>query len=82
MDNGCLMLINSTNHRIEQKGSSTKENAFASHKYAMNSALRYKLGVDILAGNLVRVCGPYPMGKNNYIKIFSSVLSRPLEPSD
>ena len=36
-----------------QKGVVTKGNAFGSHKYAGKSALRYKLGVDILAGNLV-----------------------------
>ncbi len=34
-----------------------------SHKDAGKSALRYELGVDILAGNLVWIQGPYPAGK-------------------
>jgi hypothetical protein len=35
-----------------------KENAFASHKYAGKSALRYELGGDILVGNLVWIQAP------------------------
>jgi len=46
-----------TDFRIPQKGAATKGNAFASHKYAGKSALRYELGVDILAGNLVWIQG-------------------------
>ncbi len=82
MGNDCLMSIDGTDHRIEQKRSATKGKAFASHKYAMNSALQYKLGVDILANNLVWVCGPYPRGKNNAVRIFNSILSQSLEPGD
>jgi hypothetical protein len=43
-------------------------------------ALRYQLGVDILAGNFVWIQGPYPAGKYNNIKIFNSVLRHYLEP--
>ena len=38
--------------RIPQKGAVMKGNAFASHKYAGKSALRYELGVDSSWGNL------------------------------
>ena len=58
----------------------TKGNAFGSHKYAGKSALRYELGVDILAGNLVWIQGPYPAGKYTNIKIFNKVLRNFLEP--
>jgi len=53
--NNCLMTIDGTDFRIPQKGAAKKGNAFASHKYAGKSALCYELGVDILAGNLVRI---------------------------
>ena len=49
--NDCLMTIDGTDFRIQQKGAARKGNLFGSHKYAGKSALRYKLGVDILAGN-------------------------------
>jgi hypothetical protein len=63
MLNDCTMTVDGTDFRIPQKGVVTKGNAFASHKYAGKSALRYELGVDILAGNLVWIQGPYPAGK-------------------
>jgi hypothetical protein len=56
--NNCTMTVDGTGFRIPQKGIATKGNAFASHKYAGKSALRYELGVDILAGNLVWIQGP------------------------
>jgi hypothetical protein len=68
------MTIDGTDFRIPQKGAATKGNAFASHKYAGKSALRYELGVDILAGNLVWIQGPYPAGKYTDIVIFNKVL--------
>jgi hypothetical protein len=62
--NGCLMTVDGTDSRIPLKGVAKKGNTFGSHKYAGKSALRYKLlGVDILAGNLVWIQGPYPVGK-------------------
>jgi hypothetical protein len=47
------MTIDGTDFRIQQKEVAKKGNAFGSHKYAGKSALRYKLGIDILKGNLV-----------------------------
>jgi hypothetical protein len=58
--NDCTMTVDGTDFRIPQKGAATKGNAFGSHKYAGKSALRYELGVDILAENLVWIQGPYP----------------------
>ena len=76
------MTIDGTDFRIPQKGIAKKGNAFASHKYAGKSALRYELGVDILAGNLVWIQGPYPAGKYTDIKIFNKVLRNFLEPGE
>ncbi len=80
--NDCLMTINGTNFRIQQKGAARKGNLFGSHKYAGKSALRYKLGVDILVGNLVWVKGPYPTDAWSNIIFFNSVLSHCLEPGE
>jgi len=74
-----MMTVDGTDFRIPQKGAATKGNAFGSHKYAGKSALRYELGVDILAGNLVWIQGPYPAGKYTNIKIFNNVLWNFLE---
>jgi hypothetical protein len=56
--NDCLMMIDETDFRIQQKGVTKRGNAFGSHKYAGKSALRYELGINILKGNLVWVEGP------------------------
>jgi hypothetical protein len=53
---------------------------FCSHKYAGKSALRFELEVDILAGNLVWVEGPYPASTWPDVVFFNSVLSHYLEP--
>jgi hypothetical protein len=76
------MTVNGTYFHILQKVIATKGNAFASYKYAGKSALHYKLGVDILAGNLVWIQGPYPAGKYTNIKIFNKVLRNFLEPGE
>jgi hypothetical protein len=80
--NNCTMTVDGTDFRTPQKGAATKGNAFASHKYAGKSALRYELGVDILTGNLVWIQGPYPAGKYTDIKIFNKVLRNILEPGE
>jgi hypothetical protein len=80
--NDCLMTIDGTDYRILQKGAARKGNAFGSFKYAGKSALRYELGVDILAGNLVWVSGPYPAGKYTNIAIFNNVLANCLKPGE
>ena len=76
------MTINGMDYRILQKGAARKGNAFGSFKYASKSALHYKLGVDILTGNLISVLRPYPAGKYTDIPIFNSVLSNCLEPGE
>ncbi len=68
--NNCLMSIGGTDFQITQKDPATKGSAFAAHKYAGKSAHRYKLGIDILARNLVWVSGPYPAIKWNDIIFF------------
>ena len=73
--NDCTMTVDETDFRIPQKGPT-----FASHKYAGKSAVRYELGVDIIAGNLVWIQGPYPAGTYNDIKIFNQCLRHFLEP--
>ena len=76
------MTIDGTNFCIPQKGVAKKGNAFASHKYAGKSALRYELGVSILGGDLVWIQGPYPAGKYTDIKIFNKVLRHFLDPGE
>ena len=44
--------------------------------------MRYEIGVDILAGNIVWLEGPYAAGKYPDIKIFRSCLARWLDPSE
>ncbi len=61
--NNCLMTINRTGFRIHQKGPAARRNAFMPHKYASKSILHYKLGVDILTGNLIWISGPCPVVK-------------------
>jgi hypothetical protein len=46
------MSINGTDFGIQQKGSVAKGNDLASFKLNGNSALRYKISLDILEGNL------------------------------
>ena len=75
--NDCTMTVDGTDFRIPQKGPS-----FASHKYAGKSAVRYELGVDIIAGNLVWSHGPFPAGLYNDIKIFNLCLRHWLEPGE
>jgi len=71
------MSVDGTDFRIPQNGPT-----FASHKYAGKSAVRYELGVDIRAGLLVWINGPFPAGSYNDIKIFNQCLSHLLEPGE
>ncbi len=82
MGNDCTVTIGGTDFQIPQKGIAKKANTFASHKYAGKSALCYELVVDILAGNLVWIQGPYPAGKYTDIKIFNKILGNFLEPGE
>ena len=79
MLNDCTMTVDSMDFRIPQKGVTTKGNAFTSNKYTRKSTLRYKLGVDILVGNLVWIQGSYPAGKYT---IFNKVLRKFLKPGE
>jgi hypothetical protein len=74
--NDCLMSIDSTDFQIYPKGSAVKGNAYASHKYAGKSALRYELGICIWTGHLVWIKGPYAPGQWNDITIFNNCLAR------
>ena len=76
------MTVDGTDFRIPQQGSATAGNAFASHKYAGKSALRYELGVSIIGGDLVWIQGPYPAGAFTDIKIFNNVLCNFLDPGE
>jgi hypothetical protein len=76
------MTINGTDFHVPQKGLLKKGNAFASHKYAGKSALRYELGISIFVGDLVWIQGPYPAGKYTDIIIFNKVLTNFLEPGE
>ncbi len=76
------MTIDGTDYHIQQKGVAKKGNLFGSHKYGGKSALRYQLGIDILAGNLAWVLGPYPAGRWTDVKIFDDILSNLLEPGE
>jgi hypothetical protein len=80
--NNCLMTVNGTDFHVPQKGTATKGNAFAPHKYAGISTLHYKLDVSILGGALVWIQGPCPTGKYNDIKIFNKVLRHFLDPGE
>ena len=55
---------------------------FRLHKYAGKSALRNKLGVNILGGNLMWIQGLYPTGLWPDIKIFTSCLMYFLMPGE
>ncbi len=61
--NDCLMSIHGTDFRIQQQGAVAKGNDFASFKLNGKSALRYKIGIDILEGNLIWIRGLYAAGK-------------------
>ena len=76
-------MIDGTDYRIQQKGIAKKGNVFGSYKYAdKKSALQYELGIDILAGILVWVLGPFPAGRWTDVKIFDNVLSNLLKQGE
>jgi hypothetical protein len=60
--NDCLMTVDGTDLCVPQKGTVTKGNAFASHKYAGRSALCYELGMSILGGGSGVDPGSLPCG--------------------
>jgi hypothetical protein len=74
------MTIDGTDFCILQKGVTKKGNLFGPLKYAGKSVLQYELGINILAGNLVWIKGPYPAGAWNDIKIFMNIRVNCLQP--
>jgi hypothetical protein len=76
------MIVNGSDFRVPQKGTATKGDALASHKYAGKFALHYELGLSILGGDLVWIQGPYLTGKYMDIKIITKVLRHFLDPGE
>jgi hypothetical protein len=74
------MSINGTDFCIRQQGAVAKGNDFASFKLNGKSALRYKIGLDILEGNLIWIQGPYAASKWMDISIFWHCLINHLNP--
>ena len=56
--------------RIPQQGPAIPGNPFSSFKFKGKCGLRYKIGVDILAGNIILANGPFAAGKFSDVKIF------------
>ena len=77
--NDCLISIDGTDVRIPQQGAAIPGNPFSSFKFKGNCGLRYEIGVDILAGNIVWVNGPYAAGKYTDIEIFRGGLAHWLD---
>ncbi len=70
--NDCLISVDGTDVRIPQQGGpAIPGNPFSSFKFKGKCGLRYKIGVDILAGNIMRVNGPYAAGKYPDIIFFA-----------
>ncbi len=67
--NNCLLSVDGTDVRIPQQGPAISGNPFSLFKFKGICGLRYKIGVDILAGNIVWVNVPYAAGKYPDIKI-------------
>lgn len=74
------MSIDGIDVRIPQQGHAIAGNPFSSHKFAGKCALRYEIGVDILAGNVVWIEGPYAAGKYTDLTIFRTSLIHWLDP--
>jgi hypothetical protein len=72
MGNDCRMTIDGVDFCILQKGVAKKGISFASHKYGGKFTLRFELGIDILAGNLVWIQVFYSAGKYMDIKFSTS----------
>ncbi len=56
--------------RILQQGPAIPGNPFSLFKFKGKYGLRYEIGVDILAGNIVWINRPYAAGKYPDIEIF------------
>ncbi len=65
------MSIDGTDERIPQQGHAIAGNPFSSHKFAGKCELHYKIGIDILAGNVVWVEGPMLLGSTLILPFFA-----------
>jgi hypothetical protein len=77
--NNCLISKDGTDVRIPQQGPAISGNPFSLFKFKGKCGLRYKIGVDILAGNILWVNGPYAAGKYTDIKNFHHRLAHWLD---
>jgi hypothetical protein len=77
--NGCLIKGDGTDVLIPQQGPAIPGNPFSSFKFKGKCGLRCKIGVDILAGNIMWVNGPYAAGKYTDIKLFCTGLAHWLD---
>ncbi len=64
---------------IPQQGPAIPGNPFSLFKFKGKCGLRYEIGVDILAGNILWFNRPYAAGKYPDIKIFCSGLAHFLD---
>jgi len=77
--NDCLISVDGIDCRIPQQGPAIPGNPFSSFKFKGKFALRYEIGVDILAGNIVWIEGPYAAGKYPDVEIFRRGLAQWLD---
>jgi hypothetical protein len=77
--NDCLISVDGTDVRIPQQGPAIPGNPFSSFKFKGKCGLRYEIGVDILAENIVWVNGPYAAGKYTDIEFFRRGLAHWLD---
>jgi hypothetical protein len=69
--NDCLISVDGTDVHIPQQGPAIPGNPFFLFKFKGKCRLRYKIEVDILAGNIVWVNGLYAAGKYTDIIYFA-----------
>jgi hypothetical protein len=70
--NDCLISLDGTEYASHSRVQpSIPRNPFSSFKFKGKCGLRYKIGVDILAGNIMWVNGPYAAGKYTDIIFFA-----------
>jgi hypothetical protein len=77
--NDCLISVDGIDCRIPQQGPAIPGNPFSSFKFKGKCGLRYEIGVDILAGNIVWIEGPYAAGKYPDVEIFRRGLAQWLD---
>jgi hypothetical protein len=77
--NDCLISVDGTDVHIPQQGPAIPGDPFSLFKFKGKCGLRYEIGVDILAGNIVWINGPYAAGKYPDIKKFCNGLAHWLD---